>query len=156
MSRTVKTLVALSLLLNLLLAGFILGHAGRSMIADRVHDGIEQTAETLSPEKRAAFRESMHRSTREGEPLFKQMDAAREKSMALLKAEPFNEKAFIAQGEEMNRIHAKLKQHLAQSIVKATAGLGPEDRARVAEMMRRPPPPSGECERLMKKQADKQ
>jgi len=76
------------------------------------------------------------------DPFFEQMRKAQDDAVQLLGAESFDEAALDRQEARINELRAKMSKQLSQSVKLAIKDLGPEERRRFAQMLRRPPPPS--------------
>lgn len=132
-----RWLIAGSLLLNLLLGGVILGH----MLHPRHPQPQPAAAMQALPETQRTALEARLRDLRmDFEAEREQMRLARERSLALLTAEPFDSNAYRAQLQEGMNLRNEHQRQMQDNLVALAEGLSPEERNALAETLRRPPP----------------
>jgi uncharacterized membrane protein len=142
MSKKIKGIVLGSLVLNVVLAGIILGGSPRRFDRDlRREQRIEQVLEGLPSDSQARLRERMREIRSAAEPHFTQIRRARDEAIRLLGADPFDQAALDGQVARILEFQAEMTKHMSEAIKTAIRDLTPEERRRFAEMLRRPPPP---------------
>jgi uncharacterized membrane protein len=142
MSQDVKKYLTFSIVLNLLFVGFFLGSMSHRMVAPPPpppHE-IDQLLATLPESQRPQFESAMQPFWKEMGDLHIALEKEKAKAQALLKAEPFNADAYLAEARHITQMHAQQKVHLAESIATLAKGFTPEERAVLAEIVSRPPP----------------
>jgi len=146
MSQPMKLFLAVSLLLNLLLGGVILGHASHRFMRDHRQHAAESVA-TLPAEKRQLFEAAMQRVEQESGDLHEQISDARKEAASLLKAEPFNKAGYLAQIQHIHELRGQMMMHTAEAVAELATRFTPEERAVLATMLAemfhhpRPAPP---------------
>ena len=139
MSRSLKAFIAASVLLNLLLAGIVIGNAGRYAMGSRMRHTLQEMAATLPEDKRAHFEETLQRVQKDTDALRQQLSDARKKAVNLLKAPSFNKEAYLAQMQEVQRLHAQIMQRMVESVAQLAEQESPDERVTLADMLRHPP-----------------
>lgn len=138
MSRAIKLLLTLSILLNLLLAGLIAGHAGRYFVEGPGHM-LRHVADDLPEDKQEVFESLMSKAREQSKPVREQLDSARDKAGDLLKAEPFDKAAYLEQVKKIQVLRGQMMQPMAEAIASFAAQCTQEEREEIAEAMRRSP-----------------
>lgn len=132
-----RWLIAGSLLLNLLMGGVILGHA----LSPR-HPQPRPVAamEALPAPQRQALESRLRDLRMDFDAQREQMRLARQRSLALLVAEPFDANAYRAQLQEGMNLRAEHQRQMQDNLVALAESLRVEERHALAETLRRPPP----------------
>lgn len=133
MRRSVKAFIICSILLNLLLIGIFFGQEGKYFLWPR-----EDIAKALSADKYKLYQETMRHTEESNRALREQMTEARKRAADILKADPFNRQAYLAQIKNMQDLRAQMMQRMAESIAGLAEEFSPEDRAILADTFRRP------------------
>jgi len=103
MSKTLRLVFLASLVLNIILLGVIVGHLPRSLDgAPSRRQQMEQALQNLPDPIEARFREKFQQIRAAGDPVRKQMDAARDEALRLLSTEPFDEAAYDRQVKKID------------------------------------------------------
>jgi uncharacterized membrane protein len=143
MSRAAKMAFVGSIILNVLLLGFVLGQSPRRFDRNAMRQQrIEQVIKDLPEASQQRLRERFQQLRSTADPLFEQMRKAQDEAIQVLDAESFDEAALDRQEVKINELRAKMSKQLSQSVKLAIKDLSPEERRRFAQMLRRPPPPS--------------
>jgi len=141
MNAKLKLAFLASILINVLLAGFLLGALPR-----RFERGVsrqqqmEKALKELPEPGQARFREKLDRMRKDIGPMSDRMREAREAAIRILIAEPFDEGTYDRQIDTINELRDRMTQHMARSFKEAALDLPPESRTVLAEMLKRPPP----------------
>jgi uncharacterized membrane protein len=140
MNNKMKTLTIVSLLLNVLLIGFVLGDISqrfrKELISDR--EGAELTAE-LPKEKAALYSDTVKRVRQENRNVFEQMREAREEAMRILSAPEFDEGAYRVQVDRLHTLRGLMKQHLADATIELARKFNQQERCALAQHLRHSP-----------------
>ena len=142
MNRAVKMTFVGSIILNVLLLGFVLGQSPRRFDRSAIRQQrMEQVIKDLPEASQQRLRERFQQLRGTADPLFEQMRKAQDEAVQLLGAESFDEAALDRQEAKINELRAQMSKKLSQSVKSALKDLTPEERRRFAQMLRRPPPP---------------
>ena len=148
MNRAAKMTFVGSIILNVLLLGFVVGQSPRRFDRSAMRQQrMEQVIKDLPEASQQRLRERFQQLRGTAEPLFEQMRKAQDEAVQLLGAESFDEAALDRQEAKINELRAKMSKQLSQSVKLAIKDLGPEERRRFAQMLRRPPPPTKASQR---------
>jgi uncharacterized membrane protein len=142
MSKAVKLLFVVSLVLNFLLLGVFLGRLPRDVGFGR-QQRLEQTLKNLPEPSRARLRDKFNQMRAAADPLREQIRVAREQALRILGADPFDEAAYDRQVSQFDDLQLQMFKRMAQVTKEITQGLSPEERRLFADMLRRPPPLPG-------------
>lgn len=138
MNRASRVLT-LSLLVNLLLLGFIVGHTVRYSWKDPVHSLQEFTA-SLPAEKQKLLAEEMEKFSESMDKLGNEINEQRKGAENLLLSQPFDRQAYLTQ---MQHIY-DLKKQIAVNWSEMTADIAqqctPPERETLVQMIRRHKP----------------
>lgn len=143
MSKKMKILVFSSLLLNVLLVGFILGglyhRFGGPDFVGR-HDFIgrqgREFASKLPDEKARLFFKTLEDVRLENRKAHKQIREAREQAMRILAAPVFDEAAYRAEVSRLQELRSQMKRRFADATIELARHFGPEDRKALAQHLR--------------------
>ena len=142
MNRLAKMTFVGSIILNVLLLGFVLGQSPRRFDRSAIRQQrMEQVIKDLPEASQQRLRERFQQLRGTADPLFEQMRKAQDEAVQLLGAESFDEAALDRQEAKINELRAQMSKKLSQSVKSALKDLTPEERRRFAQMLRRPPPP---------------
>ncbi|MBI1274415.1 periplasmic heavy metal sensor [bacterium] len=145
MNTKIKFIILGSVLLNVLLVGFILGQSLHKFGPPPPPPPLEEAAlARLSPEKRQEVEKIMEEMKEDGRAMRETVRKEREKVTDILKAETFDEAAYRAQLDKVGSIYRARKDKLANRIAELAKTWPASDRAVLADLLRRPPvPPHG-------------
>jgi uncharacterized membrane protein len=142
MSKTLRLVFLASLVLNVIFLGVIVGHLPRSLDgASSRRQQMEQALQNLPDPIEARFREKFQQIRAAGDPVRKQMDAARDEALRLLSTEPFDEAAYDRQVRKIDELREEMFKRMGQVIKQTVKELSPDERRMFADLLRRPPPP---------------
>src|SRR5437867_3927648 len=105
---------------------------------------MEQALQNLPDPIEARFREKFQQIRAAGDPVRKQMDAARDEALRLLSTEPFDEAAYDQQVKKIDELREEMFKRMGQVIKQTVKELSPDERRMFADLLRRPPPPPGQ------------
>jgi uncharacterized membrane protein len=142
MNRAAKMTLVGSIILNVLLLGFVLGQSPRRFDRNALRQQrMEQVIKDLPEASQQRLRERFQQLRATADPLFEQMRKVQDEAVQLLGSESFDEAALDRQEAKINELRAQMSKQLSQSVKSALKDLSPEERRRFAQMLRRPPPP---------------
>ena len=141
MTKTVKLAFLASLVLNLLLLGFILGQVPRGIetTATSRHQRLEEKLKTLPEPAQSRFREAFAQIRASAEPLREQINEVRSETLRVLSAEPFDEAVYDQQMSKIEELRREMFQQIGKNMKQTAKQATPEERRLLAELLRRPP-----------------
>lgn len=144
MSKKIKILVFSSLLLNVLLVGFILGDLSHRVGGHHVigrHDFVgrqdRELASKLPEDKAALFFKTLEKVRLENRDVHKQIREARKQAMKILVAPVFDEAAYRVEVAKLQELRSQVKRRFADATIELARRFGPEDRKALAQHLRR-------------------
>lgn len=143
MNRKTKIAFLVSIILNVILIGVLLGQSPRRFERGAMRQQrLEQAIKDLPEASQTRLRERFQQLRSAADPLFEQMRRAQDEAIQLLSAEPFDEATFDRQEVRINDLRAEMTKRMSQTIKTAIKDLSPEERRRFTAMLRRPPSPN--------------
>jgi uncharacterized membrane protein len=140
MSKKVKILVVASVVLNVLLAGVIIGH----MTQMGRWSGFRQDralAAKLPPEKYKRFTEVMGGARSECKQIRKQIRETREQTLGILMASEFDEPSFQREVAKLRDLRGQVSERMADATLQLAREFDPEERKLLGRYLERPPRP---------------
>ena len=139
MTRKLRVAFLLSIIINVLLAGVILGALPHRFIgspsgSDRFRTDINNLPEPA----RGRFLGKMEEFRKD--PLRQQMSAERNEAIRLLIAVPFDEAAYDREVAKINDLRVQMTNRMADNMKEIIKGLPAEQRNAIAKILKRPPP----------------
>ena len=143
MSKKVKILVVASVVLNVLLAGVIIGHmAQMGRWSGSKQD--QALAAKLPPEKFKLFTEVMGGARSECKQIRKQIRETREQTLNILTASEFDEQSFQREVDKLHELRGQVTDRVAEATLVLAKQFSPEERQLLGEYLERsrprPPP----------------
>jgi uncharacterized membrane protein len=144
MTKTVKLAFLASLVLNLLLLGVIVGQLPRGLAVtpSTRQQRMEEALKKVPEPSQSRFREKFAQIRAAADPLRQQIDAARDETLRLLSADPFDESAYDKQVSKIEELRGEMFKRMGQSMKQTARELSTEERRLLADLLRRPPPTS--------------
>jgi uncharacterized membrane protein len=144
MSKTVKLVFLVSLVLNVLLLGVLLGRLPRELEpGSGRQQRMERVLKDLPEPTQTRLREKLTRLRAAGGPLRDQIRTTREETLRILSADPFDEAAYDLQVSKIDDLQLQMFQKMGRVVKEIAKELPPEERRLFAQSLRRPPPPPG-------------
>jgi uncharacterized membrane protein len=142
MSRNVKILIVASLVLNVLLAGVIIGNVFHRIgwRSASKHDARVLAAK-LSPEKYKLFTEVMGGARSECKQIRKHIRERREQALGILTAPEFDEQSFRREVDTLHDLRGRVADRLSGATLELAKQFDPEERKLLGKYLERPPPP---------------
>lgn len=144
MNRTLKLLFLVSIILNVLLVGVLMGQLPSRLERGSFREQrMEQALKDLPQPTQTRLREKFKQMRAAGDPLREQLRAVREETLGILSAEPFDEAAYDRQVSKIDELQLQMFKKTGQVVKQIAKELPPEERRIFAQILRRPPPPPG-------------
>lgn len=138
MSKKLRLVFLASLMCNALLAGVIMGR-GVHHFRPPPPPMADEAAVKLPVEVKEKLDAMWHGLHEKNRPLFQEMRAARRQTIELLMAEPFDETAYTEHTKKIEALRTQTSRNMAESVKELMRSLPQEQRAAVAELLKRPP-----------------
>ena len=140
MSKTIRILIFSSLVLNILLIGFIIGNVSHRLFReDSYRKKPAELAVKLSPEKEKIFSDTMEKVRMENRSIRKQIREAREKIFTILTAPQFDAASYESEVEKLHKLRGLMIQQLSKATEELAKQFNQEERTALAEYLRQPP-----------------
>jgi uncharacterized membrane protein len=140
MNRKLRIALLVSIIVNLLLAGVILGALPHRFYSPRSRETFLSAVDKLPEPARTRFRNNLEAFRKN--PLRKQLTDARNEAIRLLAAEPFNEAAYDRAVEKVNELRLQMSRRASDDVKAIIKDLPVDQRKTVAEVLKRPPSPA--------------
>jgi uncharacterized membrane protein len=134
MKQTIKLFFVSSLLLNLLLAGVILGHAWWH-VSDHWQNITTKLEKGLSPEKQQIFEAAMQHMKEDTDTMCKQIIQSRDRVAGLLAAEPFDPSAYQAQVHDIQKMRTQISEQRNRVIVDLATQFDAKERSTLVNLI---------------------
>ena len=143
MNRHAKMVFVASIILNVLLIGMLLGQSPRRFNRGAMRQQhMKQVLKDLPEAAQTRLREKFQQLRAAADPLFEQIRKSEEEAMQLFAKEPFDEPAYDRQASKIPVMRVAMTKKLSQGVKDASKDLSAQERARFAQLLRRPPPPN--------------
>lgn len=139
MSRSVRIALSLSLLANVLLLGFLIGGLPHRFERGSREQRLENVLRQLPPAAQAQFRARMEQDRASDDARREQIRVARERTIAILLAEPFDAAAYDAEVASIDELRGQGSREMAMTVKDVAVGLNLEQRRILAELLKGPP-----------------
>jgi len=143
MNRNIKLAFIASLILNVLLVGVLLGQSPRRFDRGTMRQQrMDQALKDLPEAAQTRLREKFQQLRAAADPIFEQIRKNEDQAVQLLGNEPFDESAYDRQVSKITEMRVEMTKKLSQVVKDASKDLSADERARFAQLLRRPPPPN--------------
>lgn len=139
MNKKTKILILGSLLLNVLLAGVIIGDWAHRFRKAPFIARHEQLTSKLSEDKAALFMKTLEAVHLDNRDVRRRIGESRKRAMKILASPEFDEAAYRAELENLHRLRSLARQQLANATIELAKQFDPKERRALAEHLRRPP-----------------
>ena len=137
MSKKIKILIFSSLLLNVLLAGVVIGDMSHRFHKEYfVRKSVKEFTSKLSADKAALFLETVERVHLNNQDAYNQIREARKEAMRLLSAPEFDESAYRLQVEKIHELRSLMKRRLANATIELAKQFNQKERKALAQHLR--------------------
>ena len=138
MTKKVKILIFSSLLLNVLLAGIIIGDVSHRFHKEYfVRKTVKEFASKLPVDKAALFLETVKRVHLKNQDAYNEIRESRKEAIKLLSAPKFDESAYRLQIEKIDNLRSLMKRRLADATIELARQFNQEERSALAQHLRR-------------------
>jgi uncharacterized membrane protein len=137
MSKKIKILIFSSLLLNVLLAGVVIGDVSHRFHKEYfVRKSVKEFASKLPGDKAALFLETVKRVHLNNQDAYNQIREARKEAMKLLSASEFDEAAYRLQVEKIHELRSLMKRRLADATIELARQFSQKERSALAQHLK--------------------
>jgi len=138
MSKKIKILIFSSLLLNVLLAGVVIGDVSHRFHKEYfVRKSVKEFASKLPGDKAALFLETVKRVHLSNRDAYNQVREAKKEAMKLLSAPEFDEAAYRLQVEKIHELRSLMKRRLADATIELARQFSQKERSALAQHLKR-------------------
>jgi uncharacterized membrane protein len=142
MGKRMKILISVSLLLNVLLIGIVIGSIShRFFREDFPKRHPMELRGKLPPDKEKLFLDMRKKVDLANQEVHKQIDETRERLLSILSAPEFDEAAYQAETAKLDKLHDLMMQRFAEATKELAKMFNQAERKVLAEYLRQPPPP---------------
>lgn len=138
MSKTFKWVLALSLLLNIVMAGFSLGCLTKGPQGPGMHK-MGKNIEGLDPEKQKMVDDIWANFREANSERFQKIQDTRQEIVAIMEAPDFDEDAFRTKSGELSALMVESKKLMMETMASVAKQFTQDERKALAHHMRRPP-----------------
>ena len=139
MNRSLRIAFALSLLANVLLLGFLIGGLPHRFGRESREQRMDAVLHQLPAPTQQQFRERMEQNRAADAARREQIRAAREHTIEILLAEPFDAAAYDAEVAKIDELRGQGSRQMAMTVKDVATGLSLEQRRILAELLKGPP-----------------
>ena len=133
MSKTMKIVIACSLVLNILLIGVVIGNVShRFFKGDSFKRKIPKLSVKLSPEKEKLLSDTMEKVRQENRSIRIQMKETREKVFSILTAPEFDETAYESETKKLHETRGLMMLQLSNAMKVMAKQFNQEERKALA------------------------
>ena len=137
MNKKIKILIFSSLLLNVLLAGVVIGDMSHRFHKEYfVRKSVKEFTSKLPADKAALFLETVERVHLNNQDAYNQIREARKEAMRLLSAPEFDESAYRLQVEKIHELRSLMKRRLANATIELAKQFNQKERKALAQHLR--------------------
>lgn len=140
MNKKLRIAFLVSIIINVLLAGVILGALPQRFYGQRSRETFLSAIDKLPEPARTRFRSNLEAFR--NSPFRKEMTAARNEAIRLLATEPFNEAAYDRAVDKVNELRLQMSKRASDNMKAIIKDLPIDQRKAVAEVLKRPPSPA--------------
>lgn len=136
-SRTTLIVLVISITINLLVGGAIIGHLLRGGPDPRFPNHLGQVLENINPEQQAKMKEQFRKFRRDGRDLHQAMRQQQRQLSTVILQDPFDEAATRAEFEKLRERGNKVQAHMHNQMILVMQNLSSEDRAKLIRRLLR-------------------
>ena len=148
MGRKLQLILFLSLALNLLFVGILVGYGFRGCGREKRHGRLPpEILEKVSPEQQKKFQDALFQIHKKGREVRRDIRQERKNSMDILTAPQFDAEAYRKSMNELHEMQGVLKGQLTDTVIQLASQLNQEDRKALAAFLARGPKGEGRGDR---------
>jgi uncharacterized membrane protein len=138
MSKKIKILIVCSLVLNILLVGFVIGNVSHRLFkGDSFRRKPPELSVKLSPEKEKLFLDTMGKVRLENRGIRKKMSETREKIFSIMIAPKFDGDAYESEVKKLLELRRFMMQQLSDATKELAEEFNQDERKALAEYLKR-------------------
>lgn len=139
MNKALKITLLASIILNVLFLGVLLGQLpNRFAMGSSFQQRMDAAINDLPEPARSRFRDKIEQTRKEVQPIRDQLQQARNETIRVFAAEPFDEAAYDRHVSDISELRVELGKRMAASMKQLATGLPAEQRQMLAEGLKRP------------------
>ena len=137
MSKGLKIVFIISIILNVLFIGLTIGHfSKRAAHWGKMRADMEETIGALPEEKQKMIMSAMRELRRETRGAKREVGRVRKELVDTLTAESFDREKFMRQANELHDLHGVLALDLAKTVAELAENLNQEERKALSQFIR--------------------
>jgi uncharacterized membrane protein len=136
-SRTTLIVLVISVTINLLVAGAIIGHLLKGGPAPRFPNHLGQVLEDIDPQQQANMKQQFRKFRRDGRDLHQTMRQQQRSLSTIILQDPFNEEATRVGFEKLRVTGNNVQAHMHDQMILAMKNLSAEDRTKLIRRLLR-------------------
>ncbi len=137
MNKKLRLAFLVSIILNVLLAGIILGALPQRFYGGRSRETFVNAIDKLPEPARTRFRNNLEAFRKS--PLRQEMTSARNEAIRLLATDPFDEAAYDRAVNRVNELRLQMSKRASDDVKAIIKDLPADQRKAVADILKRPP-----------------
>lgn len=136
MSSKIKFILIISIILNFLFAGLLIGHYSKSyMHGYDKHQSFSEFADKLPPEKKEIVMKRMEEVREEKREIKKQIEQVKQELRDIISAPQFDEQLYDQKVNEMHELYRSKAKKIAAVIKEMAKNFTPEEREMLTEFL---------------------
>lgn len=136
MNNKIKIALTVSIILNFLFAGLLIGNVSKSFLHDKSdHSSFMEMTEKLPPEKQKLFMERIETLKEEHKKVKQDIRNTKKEIADILRAPGFDEQLYEMKISEMHNLYRGKAKNMANTIKELAVQFTPEEREVLAEML---------------------
>ena len=142
MSKKVKIFLAVSVLLNFLLIGLVMGHISHRGRAGKIMERrVRRLASHLPPAKKTLFLDTLRKVYEGNRDVYEEIRASRRRIVKVMSDPEFDEDAYQAEVDKIHELRGRMMKHLSDATKDLAKKFSPEERKALADHLLHPPRP---------------
>jgi len=140
MDKTIKIVAIISVVLNILLIGFIIGNASHRFFTDNsIPEKPQEFSATLPHDKKELFTDTMQKVRSENQAVQRQIREARRNIFSILTSPQFDENSYDSEAEKLHQLRGLMMKRFSNATKELAKQLNQEERRALAEHLKRAP-----------------
>jgi uncharacterized membrane protein len=140
MSKKLKILLFISIILNVLLIGVMIGHISTRFLVKKHFKGhFPEISRELPAEKQEMLADAMMKLHRQSSGTKRKIHRVRKEIVEILTAPEFDEQLYDKKVAELHNLHGEMAMGLSEVTKKLAVKFTPSERRVLAEILRRKP-----------------
>jgi len=140
MSKRLKIILFISIIINVLLIGVVIGHfSTRFLVKKHFKDHFPEISTELPAEKQEMLMDAMIKLHKESRGIKRKIRRVRKEIVKVLTASEFDEQLYDKKVEELHNLHGQMAKSLSEVTKKLAVKFTPSERRVLAEIIKRRP-----------------